>query len=378
MSFQNTSWFHCGRCGSLFQAKLGKSEHRVCSKCSANPSLRPQTPAANFTAPAHFSPTLLASPPIAQQTHQQQPLRNRNRSALLLKLGGACLLVLFAILSGAYWLWQNDSVNPPLTASDEPAKNQILADNEAFLNDAIPHCIRTISGFLSAETAELRNSWVLTPLDAATRMTRFYNLNPLPNIGPQTLTLTHRALLPLPATRAIETYWKTRDGHHLDAVFVEENGEWRLDWDHFARFSDTPWPLFLAGSGSEQGEFRLLARQRLVDEGPSTDTLSIVFYAPHFGSNDQLGPQSPEFLIKRDSPNGRLLSAAFQLESRNQRVFGGQLPRIDPEGLIRVRVKIRRDETDNQRRFELDELLACHWYATTAPGIEIPPQALAK
>jgi hypothetical protein len=203
-------------------------------------------------------------------------------------------------------------------------------------------------------------------------MARFYDLNPQVTLVPQSLSPAHSAILNLPTGRAIETNWKSADGRVVDAVFVEQDEEWRLDWEHFVRFSTYPWSLFLAGSDEPEGEFRLLARLRLADERSDADDLSIVLYAPVFGAPDQTGFQSPEFLVKRDTPNGRLLDAAFKLEKSGSRVFGVDIPNPNPEGLIRVRVKVRRIEDDQGRRFELLDVIACHWYSVDVPGVEIP------
>ena len=228
-----------------------------------------------------------------------------------------------------------------------------------------------IFGFLSAGTPEARNQFVINPITTASRMARFYDLNPMVNISPETLAHLKSAVLHLAAGRAIETLWNTADGRQIDAVFVEQDNEWRLDWDHFVRFSTYPWALFLAGSGEEEGEFRLLARQRLAEERKDADDISIVLYAPRFGFANETGFQSPEFFVKRDTRNGRLLDAAFKLEKTGRRVFGLNLPNDNPEGLIRVRVKVRRIKNDVGSRFELVEVLACHWYSIDDPGVEI-------
>jgi len=209
-------------------------------------------------------------------------------------------------------------------------------------------------------------------------MNRFYAENPSVNIDPQTLKITHSSVVHLPSGPAIETHWSSSDGYELDSVFIKENDEWRLDWDHFARYSDYPWPLFLAGSGGAFSEFRLLARERLAEERKNADAISIVLYAPRFGYTMEPGFQSPEFLIRRDTKNGRLLDAAFKLERENKRVFGAKFSNNNPAGFIRVRVKVRRSEKDLERGFELEEVVACHWYSVDAPGVEIPDQPSVK
>lgn len=50
----------------------------------------------------------------------------------------------------------------------------------------------------------------------------------------------------------------------------------------------------------------------------------------------------------------------------------------DPESLIRVRVKVRRIKDDEGSRFELVDVVACHWYSSDDPGVEIPEQEPGK
>lgn len=310
--------------------------------------------------------------------HERHPSRKRKRRFFMAKLVAGWSLVLLAIIFGARKLWHDSSVQSKPFQSQVAAKSVVPEADVVLLNEAGPLCSQTFSDFLAAGTTEQRNQFVLAPITTAARMARFYSLNPQIDINPGTLALANSAVLRLPGRRAIETQWRTTDGRSLDAVFIEENGEWRLDWDHFARFSDYPWPLFLAGSEADHGEFRLLARERLAAERKNEDAISIVLYAPRFGHSGETGFQSPEFLIKRDTRNGRLLDAAFTLERAGGRVFGVHLPSINPEGLIRVRVKVRRIEHDGERHFELEDVAACHWYSVDVPGVEIPDQAAEK
>jgi hypothetical protein len=274
------------------------------------------------------------------------------------------------LLAAGFILQRERAAVKPTTR--EPAVSGPTLEESAFLNDVGPLASQAFSGFLSAGTPEARNQFVLNPIDTAPRMARFYDLNPIVNIAPETLTRPHSAPLYLPSGRAMETRWKTADGRQIDTVFVKQDNEWRLDWDHYVRFSTYPWALFLAGSGEDEGEFRLLARQRLAEERKDADSISIVLYAPRFGFANETGFQSPEFLVKRDSDNGRLLEAAFKLEKDGKRAFGLKLPNDNPEDLIRVRVKVRRVKDDMGSRFEMVDVLACHWYTTDDPGVEFP------
>ncbi|MEY4243450.1 MAG: hypothetical protein RLZZ245_1035, partial [Verrucomicrobiota bacterium] len=259
----------------------------------------------------------------------------------------------------------------------------VVSDKDtALLAKAQSLCNESFSKLLQAAAPEEQNQFVLNAISTGPRIARFYSMNPSPAMDPAKMTLTRNAVAHLPSGRAIETQWTSSDGHSLDAVFSEENGEWRMDWEHYARFSDFPWALFLAGSGEEVAEFRLLARERLAEERKNADTISLTLYAPRFGYSRDTGFQSPEFLVERSSKDGQLIQNALDLNKQGKQPFGVKLPSIDPEGLIRVRAKIRRIEKDGERSFEIAEVIACHWYSVNAPGMEItrrptPPPAPA-
>ncbi len=241
-----------------------------------------------------------------------------------------------------------------------------------FLSREMPECQRVFGQFLSARTPESGTQFVFSPVNMAGRMERYFSLNPMIRLAPASIVSKGSGVLELPGGRAIEARWRAGDGREVDAVFLRERNQWRLDWEHFVRYSDYPWALFLAGSGEPQGEFRLLARQRLAEKSSVETGLSLVFYAPRFGYPAQPAAQSPEFTMAEDSADARLLEAAFLREKEGRRPFGADLPSVDPEGMIRVRVKIRRTEEGGTRRFEIEEVVACHWLAVEASGIPDP------
>lgn len=363
MSETKLFWFHCGRCGALFQAELGLSEERACGVCGADPCpprLEPACPAA----------TEVPVPPRpARGKHAGRGSRKPKHRHLMLKLILGWTLLLALIVIGARTLWHQPEA--PDQAPAMAADSMVLSDEEAEMMQSARHeCVRLFEAFLAAGTPEQRNQFVLSPVETVSRMARFYNLNPIPAISAENLEAMDGGMLRLPEGIAYETRWKSQDGHIYDTVFRRENGEWRLDWDHFARYSDYPWSFFIAGSGPDEGEFRLLARERLAEERQNEPTISLVLYAPRFGSPAETGFQSPEFVVARDSPAGRLLGAAFKLSREGGRVFHGQLEEINPDGMIRIRVKVRRLEQDMQRKFEITEVRSCHWLAVDEPGVE--------
>lgn len=380
MNSPNLFWFHCGRCGSLFQSPAGDLADRLCSTCGADPCLSLVESPVAAVAPATEAIPAVDPPSDRQGTRRKVSGTQRKHRYFMLKLAAGWALVLAVIVFGARWLW-NDAA-PGQTPTAVPAKTVAMSNEDMeFLNRVAPKCAGIFSEFLAAGTPETRNQFVLTPILTSSRMALFYGLNPLTHVDPQSLKLAASTVLKLPAGKALETQWNATDGRKIEAVFREENGEWRLDWDHYARYSDYPWALFLAGSGEGEGEFRLLVRERLADERKASDALSLVLYAPRFGQPGEVGFASPEFMVSRHSRDGKLLDAAFQLARGGGQVFGSTLANLNPEGMIRARVKVRRLEVNMERKFEIGQVLACHWYALDEPGVapaaaaDAPPPA---
>lgn len=364
-------WFHCGRCGSLFQAPAGHGDERQCPSCGADPSpgmaeLQAASPAIGNSAISHEDAA----------SHGNRAARKRKTSYFMLKLVAGWTLVLALIIVGARKLFPSNVAPPPVppVAISEKAPVQ-SAEDTALYQNAGPQCGEVFARFLAAGTPEARNQFVLSPVSTAARMAHFLSLNPVPEIDPASLSLIGSDLLNLPGGKAFEARWKTADGKTLDTVFRQENGEWRLDWEHFVRYSDHPWPLFLAGTGPDEGEFRLLARERLAEERKEENTISLVLYAPRFGHPHETGFQSPEFLVSRNSPDGKLLDAAFKLVRGGGRVFGGKLGNLDPDDMIRVRVMVRRTGVEGERKYEITAVKACHWFSLDDPGVEPEPPA---
>ncbi len=366
-SANNISWFHCGRCGSLFQSPIGESDDRLCPDCGCNPriGLEPQAPEIRPTAQP-VTPSIEEDTPASAE-RKKLPVRRRKRSYLMLYLIVGWLIALSAIIFGARHFWQTSPDDKP---ADPVAGNAPSSADVTLLNEAGPAMNAALSGFLAAGVPESRNQFVNSPVTTAARMERFYAMNPMDNIDPSTISLRGSAIVHIPGKSVIESQFNSTDGRLFDVAFIKADNDWKIDWDHFVRYSEAPWTLFLSGNGDAEGEFRVLARERLADERKDEDSISLVLYAPRFGHADDTGLQSPEFVIPRNSRDGRLLEAAFKLQKSGQRVFGVRLPSINPEGLIRIRAKIRRSGEQQARRFEIEKILACHWYSDDQVGIE--------
>ena len=296
---------------------------------------------------------------------RKRTIRKRRRNLLLVKIRGAWVLLLGGVVFIAWMIGTNEP------AQTRKAPTAIAGDDveSAFLKKAQVRYSQSFGGFLSASSPEERDQFVRNPVGTAGIMARYYDMNPIGIIEPSKVSLNGNQILKLNSESVIGTSWKVADGRTVDAVFFEKDGDWLLDWQQYVRYSDMPWALFLAGTEDQSAEFRLLARQRLARENAAGDHLSLVFYAPRFGAPSEIGTPSPEFIVPRNSENGRLLGAAFQMLAENKRPYDAQLSRDDPDGMIRVRVRVRRIQDDHGRHFELEKVIACHWISVDEPGV---------
>lgn len=368
------AWYHCGRCGSLFRSLPGDPNERVCAHCGRDPSLGLESTATrdDSEVPARASREPAPQP---DRTDDRSGTRKpkSNRIVAKLVIGWVVIMVLVVIgvrvfspettKSGSSDSWRETDVKG--TSGDETVVN---------LEKAMPFCRETLAGFLSASSSEERNQYVLDPVNTVGRMARFYDLNPMTRVESDTLQPTAATLLKHPDGPAVEGRWEGPDGRVFDCVFVRQNDEWRLDWDHFVRFQEYPWAPYLAGEGPDECEFRLLVRRRAARDSDVSNQLDLVFYPPRIGRPESITAPLIEVIIERDSDNGKLLIAGFdQREKSRVARFGSTLPDLDPEGMLRVRVKLRRlpanAEGTLEKRFELITVIACHWLATTDPGV---------
>ena len=302
--------------------------------------------------------------------HKREIKRYKGRY-FVLKLVVVWALLMAVLAVAGHFYWRDKPRESRHELAEKAAKGTLADEDVALLSRAYQKCVINLSGFLAAGTPEERNQFVRTPIDTAGRMARFYQHSPLQNLDVTSVAGDGGSVIRLKdGRRLIQTRWKVKDGREFDAVFFDENGAWRLDWEEFVRYGEHPWILFLGEAGEAEGEFRLFARERLAEQRSDVSQLRIAFHASRFGRPGEFGEASPEFLVDQDSPAGRMLKEAFKARKDGGRIYGSSLPNHDPEGMIRVRVKIRKSEGSLGREFKLEEVKACHWLSIDDPGVE--------
>jgi len=388
----NTGLFHCGRCGIFFKAKIGPGVIRRCPECGGDPALalddrRVRKLRSDETIVRDLAANPDAASHAAAATRHDAAHAPRNRPKISPLLRRSLIFVgLWLVLLGVFAAGvmirnhrqeREETERSARYKADRGNESDPFSPNlgpveREFTRVAFPGCKNALSGFLQGGSPETRSHWVCDPLNMIGPMTRFGDAHP--SYPPDQMpTQEYFGILDTPEGRMIESLWKTPDGRRIEAVFQNTKDGWRLDWEEFARYSETPWVMFLAGDGRKTAEFRLLARQRLAEERENKPRMSIVFHPPHFGKPDDAGPASPVFEVFRASKPGRKLEALFALAESGKAPFDARLPALDPIGMIRVQVRVSRsDPTGAQgagRTFKLEDVTAGHWLRIRSPGI---------
>lgn len=302
-------------------------------------------------------------------------VRKKRRSNMGMRIVIAWTVILLGIVILRQHSRESKYQAEQLEAVSKRAKETIEEERKTILSGALSDCHRALGGFLTAGTPELRNQFVVNPIETAGKMATFYRYNPFPKVEVTKLKRTDQELIRVGNQWMVSTRWKEEgdDGAVFDAIFQMQSGTWKLDWAHFSKYGDFPWSLFLAGHGPDEAEFRLLVRQRLQEDDAerSGARLSFVMASPEWGKPAATGMESSEFVVDRRGDDGILLEAALQKKTDGESLFGSSFAPLEPEGFVRVRVRVRREDIGGVRRFEIEELPACHWIDADDRGFDL-------
>lgn len=346
-------WYHCGRCGALYHGRAGGA----CPECRRSPVV----PASEFAFAAAATDAGGDAPRVADQPAQPAP--RRLKGLWLFVIGWLVLLV--AVLGIV-------KLNRAGSAAGSESTLGTSLDEQRELTEAYEACRTQMTEFLADSAAEARVNYVYRPTETLGKMTRARNVCPM---VPEDDSVRPRYFEPFeyPGGRAFQSLWETLDGREFEMVFLRgERDEWRIDWENLTRYSGESWPLFLAGNTADEAEFRLFARRPARDEEVESGVSLVKFLEPLPWTEEGLGMQSPEIRVDARSETGRLLEAAFRMDEEGGGVFGTRLHEDDPQGMIRLRVRLRREpgEREGDAEFHLKEILAAHWMAIDAVGVE--------
>jgi len=339
---------------------MGERADRVCTECGRSPG--------GVAARTEVGDGRVTRLPAPMMVSERRGKRVKRRSG---KGSSAKVFFRWALFMGLILLigWLIWPASIQRVAAPAAVENKSEMDDKQMLEASSPAVAKAFKSFVAASTSEEKIQYVHDPIRMAGRLSRYYQYDSSSLGDPASFLSTGAAVIHLPEGDAVETRWAHEDGRIYQAFFRKEEGEWRLDWEDFVRYSEEPWAAFLQGSSDAEGEFRLLARERGSRVQSSQDSMNLVFYTSRLGYPDEIGAASPQFVVKKDSEDGRLLQQAFDLREKGKTLFNSSLPDLMPAGMIRIRAKIRRVAGSPEPTFLLEKVLACHWLDTTASGL---------
>jgi hypothetical protein len=348
------AWFHCSRCGALFRAAADADQRGLCPECGGDPVAGDEV--AESPAPTRIRRKVRK--PKERSGHSKKQHRHGRSKARSL----AIFVILWGITLGAtaVWLKKRSSAASDATSvvDAETIGGQAMEDSR-LLHDQSQQCGKRFAQFLSATDIGGQSPHVLRADKILPEMARALQFNPIfPVEG--AITPVFYQVIHTPAGRAIEMMSKQEDGKQVEAVFFEEEGEWKIDWHAYTRAGSEPWPLFVSGKGKGEGEFRLLARERIGADGRDPEFIGLVLYASRPGHPGEAVSPSPEIRVPRASEMGRAIVDAFTARAQDLGSFGSGVVKYDPDAMIRLHVRVTR-EGEEERVFHISELIATHW-----------------
>lgn len=349
-------WFHCGRCGGLFQG----DPERPCPECGGNPIVD----ASEFA----FVKAGRKSRVPLQERQGSAPVSSRgldhSRSGGRTKGVAVFVIIWVLFLAGVVglvaWMRSGDEVRE---AGDVKSIAE-SAEESQFITDAYNDCYLQLLEFLQASSPEARSPFVKEPVETLRLMSRAADRAPVLD-GEEKPRMEFFDQFESPVGPAMQSAWIMPGGERVEVVFVQdEEDEWKIDWQNVTRYSAEPWSLFVSGNGPDEAEFRLLARRRANSTGGKGDVSRLMLLEPRAWDPSKAGLSSPEVRVDPGSDIGQQLKAAFAMRERNEGAYGTRLVEKDPKGMIRVRVLLRRSAEKDELGewgFEIKELRACHW-----------------
>ncbi|GAA5484653.1 zinc ribbon domain-containing protein [Haloferula sargassicola] len=347
MTEQTDGWYHCGRCGHLFE----ESEDGRCPVCGQNPVVSDSEMAYHMA---------LSAPAEAEGAGRvEKTAAQAKDSGGLLKFTVAWVGFL-SVIAGIIALARLFSSNEDTQATIDIGES---SESMRELNDAYTRCYPLLRGYYSSVAPEIRAPLTLHPTRSLERMSRW----------PEELVLIDRNTLVRNRSftvfgtsegQSAGSLWELENGDRLEAVFRHnEEGAWAIDWEQMVRYSTETWPVFVSGLGDESGEFRLLARRRASASLGVGDVSRIILHQPSTRRPGEFGPASPEVQVDPSSEDGVKLAEAFELRDAGGSPFNAGLTQDDPLGMIRVRVRLHLGPKDENGRLTLilDKVVACHW-----------------
>lgn len=222
-----------------------------------------------------------------------------------------------------------------------------------------------LTAFLTLQKADLKAQYVRKTSKVPGVMGRFYQSEAPRHLAAQLEEepLVWNVVYELEPS-FVEVVWRDKQGESFEAVFVKEEGGWKLDWEHFARYSAIPWTYFRQQFGTQrEGVFRLYMEEVSRGGGGEEGNVWVRLMPPVADVDARAREATDPVAIPRNSELGiKVLKALDHDRVRPESGFPKLYAR-DPEKLTRVQLRLawERDESLGTESMRIVDLLANHW-----------------
>ena len=312
---------------------------------------------------------------------RKKKLKEEKSKALLI-----FMLVWTIIIASVFYLFKSgDDSKQDQDEESTDEESIIAARNRLFAGEHFPQINVSFRAFLGQFESGRRLQFIDQSSRLSLQFNRFYRSAVFPTPEGEIVARARNVIEiksgPDPVL-GLETIWLDQKGGILETVHVHDGEAWKLDWEAFGPYSTSPWVLFVSGTERSEGTFRLYMRKmKSLDD---SKRFFVKFYAPPvFGESDRkassLDVESPEVEVNTRSGLGQQFIEVLENQQNKEFFLGSMFPIYDPEGYLRVTVKLalESDEKD-EPVLVLKELISPSWYGQRivdtldefAPGTE--------
>lgn len=345
--------YHCENCNAVFNGMTPLPKDAVCTECGERP----------FSNSGFASVTNLAKVEDTDQSHgvpgqdvadfvSMQKVRRKRQARMAIYLWVGLLVVGVGLAMYHQQDWGGDSVeqNEFIVENREFQKKSRIASNEA---------LKVYDKFLASKDENEESQYIV---DGVSKLLLLKNHTDSisafkPTMPLQLLMTGYSDEGEYPR---VELMFKDGSSKQFEAVFWQTSDGWKLDWEHYVRFSASDWGQFLARpTQNNDQEFRLYVRRRHVGSGGSQGKLQLVFYMPSVVGGSRL-LESPQVNLASDSPIFAELNDGFdELEKvGDDRLIGHN----DSAGFLRVKATLGFEpDSEGKPKLELKSIQAQHW-----------------
>lgn len=306
------------------------------------------------------------APPLERRRRKKKRSRPKFSVRTILLMIGAWLgvvsLIFFVVMKLKSQLGRRDELSMTL-------EERLSGEEKAFFRTEYPAIQRQFSSFLQSDTPELKSDFSLT-VPQLGRMMRRYYIDNSDEVYPMTMKkepLFWNVVFE-ESPGFVEVIFDGGGRDLMEAVFVKEEDDWLLDWEHFVRYSSQNWTLFHRRAGNdEEGIFRVYAEKVSESQQKESPWVKIRLYGPYSDERRRKVEVSQVIMIEGDDPLSAPLNYLFSDRAGESDGFSKLWTR-DPKELRRVTVRLawNEDSVTGEDRLVLKEILSHHWRTKTS------------